>query len=135
MLKRKKKSKEEIEKNKAEIEKQNSFFLEIWKRKSHNSEIDGTYLGKEPLTIFFHHVLSKKKYPEFKYYKKNIILLTGDQHSTVEGDMYKYEKINKLREKLLIEYYYLCNPDKIQIGLQEGIIKPSQVVEILSLNQ
>lgn len=39
MIKKKKKSKEDIEKNKNEIEKQNKFFLEIWNERKTNGKI------------------------------------------------------------------------------------------------
>jgi len=80
------------------------FFLEIWKKRHHNSEISRTSLGEEPLTIFFHHILSKNKYPQAQYDEENIILLTLEEHDTVEANMYKYEKINYIREKLLLKY-------------------------------
>lgn len=80
------------------------FFLKIWNKRPHKSEIDGTWLGNEPLSIFFHHILPKNKYPELAFEEENIILLTGDQHSSVEANPYKYEKINYLREKLKLKF-------------------------------
>ena len=81
-----------------------NFFYDIWKKRRHLSEVSGTYLGKEPLTIFFHHILAKEKYPQAAFDESNIILLTFDEHTTVENDMYKYEKINELRKQLLDKY-------------------------------
>lgn len=83
------------------------FFLSIWKKRPHKSEISGIYLGKEPLSIYFHHILPKNKYPEIRMDKENIILLTVDEHANVESDIYKYEKINKIREKLKTKYNIL----------------------------
>ena len=114
MLKRKKKTQEELNNIKTSIDKRNNFFLSIWNERPHKSEIDGTYLGNNPLTIYFHHVLSKKKYPEFEYYKKNIILLTGDQHATVEINSDKYQKINELRKELLEDYFFMTNPEYVK---------------------
>lgn len=82
-----------------------NFFLSIWKERKHYSEISQTPLGKEPLSIYFHHVLPKEIYERFSYYKKNIILVTGDEHQNLHSDIYKYEKVNKLREELLKEYF------------------------------
>lgn len=79
-------------------------FLEIWKKRRHVSEISGQSLGSEPLTVFFHHILPKNKYPQAQYDEENIILLTLEEHDNVEADMYKYVKINYLREKLLLKY-------------------------------
>ena len=80
------------------------FFLEIWKERPHYSEISKQFLGNEPKTLYFHHLLLKSKYPEAMYDKENIVLLTAEEHSIVHLDMYKYEEINKRRELLLIKY-------------------------------
>jgi hypothetical protein len=61
-------------------------------------------LGNEPLTVFFHHILSKEKYPQAAFDEENIILLTLQEHDQVEMDMYRYEEVNTRREKLLIKY-------------------------------
>lgn len=89
-----------------EISKMREFFDKIWKKKLHYSEISMNYLGKEPLTVFFHHILSKEKHPEAQYDEENIILLTLEEHDNAEKDMYKYEEIN-LRRKLLETKYNL----------------------------
>lgn len=90
--------------NHRKISDRNEFFLQIWGKKRHFSEISNIYLGKEPLTIYFHHILPKEKYPEAEYDEDNIILLTFDEHNTVESDMYRYEEINKRRKNLLLKY-------------------------------
>ena len=77
------------------------FFKEIWKERKHYSELSGIYLGSEAMSTFFHHILPKEKYPEVAYDKSNIILLTLDEHTNVENDIYKYDKINQLRIQLL----------------------------------
>lgn len=87
-----------------QISELQQFFLQIWKRRLHYSQVSMDYLGKEPLTIFFHHILPKEKYPQAMYDEENIVLLTLEEHDNVERDMYKYEIINKMREKLLKKY-------------------------------
>jgi hypothetical protein len=82
----------------------NEFFLSIWKKRDHKSEISGKKIYGEPLSTYFHHLLSKKKYPEAAYDEENIIILTFEEHDKVEMDMYFYEEINKRREKLKIKY-------------------------------
>ena len=79
-------------------------FLEIWKKKRHYSEVSGIYLGKEPMSTHFHHILPKEKYPEACLDEENIILLTLEEHSNVENDMYRYEEVNKRRNHLLAKY-------------------------------
>lgn len=85
-------------------DKMTSFFFLIWQERPHKSEISFTDLGKEPLTIYFHHILPKNKYPQAEFDKQNIILLTFEEHEAVEADMYKYAEINKRRELLKIKY-------------------------------
>lgn len=87
-----------------EREKMLKFFLSIWEKRPHKSEISGKYLGKEPSSMFFHHILPKNKHPEAKLDEENIIILSLDEHENVEVDMYKYEEINKRREQLKIKY-------------------------------
>jgi|SRR5690606_15747260 len=128
MIKRKKKVVD-----KKEIEKQNKLFLEIWKERPHKSEVSGEKIYGECKTIYMHHILPKSKYPKFKFYKKNIIILTGDEHASVEMNMYKYPEINERRNKLLIEYYYAQNPEYQQIGLQNGDITVEQLIELNQL--
>jgi len=86
------------------ISEMREFFLHIWKKKPHKSEVSGTYLGKEPMSTYFHHILPKEKYPEACLDEENIILLTLEEHSNVENDMYRYEEVNKRRNHLLTKY-------------------------------
>lgn len=79
-------------------------FLKIWKQRPHRSEVGGDKLGSEPLSIFFHHILPKEKYKDAALDEENIILLTLDEHSNVESDIYRYEEVNKRRNHLKIKY-------------------------------
>lgn len=87
-----------------EILRMQEFFLGIWKIKPHKSEVSGVYLGKEALSTYFHHILPKEKYPEVCLDPENIILLTLDEHTNLESDMYRYEEVNKRRTILLKKY-------------------------------
>ena len=78
-----------------------NFFMEIWNERKHYSEVSGEYLGSEALSTFFHHILPKSKYPDVAYDKSNIILLTLDEHTNVENDIYRYEEVNRRRIELL----------------------------------
>lgn len=86
------------------ISEMREFFIRIWNKRPHHSQVSIDYLGKEPLSVFFHHILSKEKYPEAMFDDENVILLTLDEHSNVENDMYKYPEVNKRRELLKIKY-------------------------------
>ena len=81
-----------------------SFFLRLWGERGHHSEISGEYLGKTPSSAFFHHILPKEKYPEAAFDRENIILLSLDEHTSVENSMYKYAEVNKRRDYLLKKY-------------------------------
>jgi hypothetical protein len=83
---------------------QREMFLEIWKKKPHKSEVSGVYLGKEAMSTYFHHILPKEKYPEACLDEENIILLTLEEHSNVENDMYRYEEVNNRRNQLNLKY-------------------------------
>ena len=80
------------------------FFLQIWRKRLHYSEVSMDYLGREPLSIFFHHILPKSKYPQAALDEENIILLTWQEHDQVEMDPTRYEEINKRREQLKQKY-------------------------------
>lgn len=97
-------SQELVDECKKEIEEMQQFFLKIWKKKLHYSEVSMDYLGKEPLSVFFHHILPKSKYPQAEFDEENIILLTLQEHDQVEMDPTRYEEINKRREKLKKKY-------------------------------
>jgi hypothetical protein len=86
------------------IDVMREFFLQIWKKRQHLSEISGLPLVGEPLSVYFHHILPKEKYPDASLDEENIILLTLDEHSNVENDMYKYEEVNIKREQLKNKY-------------------------------
>ena len=93
-----------LDKKVSQISEMQEFFLKIWKKRLHYSQVSMDYLGKEPLTIFFHHILPKEKYSQAMYDEENIVLLTLEEHDNVERDMYKYDVINKMRENLLKKY-------------------------------
>jgi hypothetical protein len=90
--------------NNDRILKMQEFFLSIWKKRPHKSEISGNSLGSEALSVYFHHILAKEKYPQACFDEENIILLTLLEHADVESDMYKFEEVNKRRSLLLVKY-------------------------------
>lgn len=78
------------------------FFLSIWNKRPHRCENCNSYLGNEPLSYMFDHVLEKSKYPDLKYEEENICMLCLDCHSDKTNcklsDFMK-EKIKKVRYK------------------------------------
>ena len=86
------------------ISEMRDFFLQIWKKRLHLSELSGLPLVGEPLSIYFHHILPKEKYPQAAFDEENIILLTWQEHDQVEMYPTRYEEINKRREQLKQKY-------------------------------
>ena len=86
------------------ISEMRDFFLQIWKKRLHLSELSGLPLVGEPLSIYFHHILPKEKYPQAAFDEENIILLTWQEHDQVEMYPTRYEEINKRREQLKKKY-------------------------------
>jgi hypothetical protein len=87
-----------------EAKRMKLFFLKVWNKRPHKSEVSGEYLSADPSSAYFHHILEKSKYPELAYIEENIILLTLDEHATVESDIYAYALINIKRENLKDKY-------------------------------
>jgi hypothetical protein len=93
-----------VEKDLSDTIEMRIFFHDIWNKKPHKSEVSGASLGHTALSVFFHHILPKEKYPQAALDEENIILLTLDEHTNVENDMYRYEEVNRRREQLKKKY-------------------------------
>jgi hypothetical protein len=93
-----------LDKSPSKFLEMRQFFLSVWNKRPHRSEVSGEHLGQEALSTYFHHILPKSKYPEACLDEENIILLSLLEHSNVENDMYKYEEVNKRRKQLIIKY-------------------------------
>jgi hypothetical protein len=102
LLQNKPKSPERLQEELLERNKQWNLFLEIWNERPHKSEISGEVLGNQPNSCFFDHLLEKSKYPDIKYEKWNIVLVTIDEHSAKTNGFPKKEHqqlINKAKAK------------------------------------
>jgi hypothetical protein len=89
---------------KAGTEADKLFYQKIWEKRSHICYETGEYLGLEPRTYMFHHVLEKEKYPKYRHREWNIVLVTGDVHTLAHSNIEKTPKIKRLREQLLKKY-------------------------------
>jgi hypothetical protein len=98
------------EKRREDTDEMRKFFLTIWSKRLHYSEVSGEWLGKEPLSIYFHHILPKIKYPDAKFDEDNVILLTFDEHQNIENNKFRYVEINNRRDRL--EEKYRLNKNK-----------------------
>lgn len=78
-----------------------NFFLEIWEERDHICFESGAWLIGEPLTLYFHHVLEKELYEEYRYCKWNIVLVTWEIHSKCHNDLDHAPKIRAYRDSLI----------------------------------
>lgn len=79
------------------------FFLQLWKKyPKHECENCGKWLGKEPLSYMFDHLLEKSKYPDLAKEEDNIMLVCLECHDNkTRGfltDLVR-QKIEKVRNK------------------------------------
>lgn len=99
-----KKRQKKLEEKKDMIKQDHEFYEEHWRACPHKCEQCGLNLGKEPLTIFFHHALPKRNYPQFRHTHENLIVLCGNCHSQTEADIDKVPIVKRRTaeiEKLL----------------------------------
>ena len=75
------------------------FYLEIWKERLHICYETDQPLGDEINLLFFHHILNKQHYPQFRHSKWNIVLLSKDIHQQVESNIDKCPKVKDLTKQ------------------------------------
>lgn len=95
-----KKKQKQLEEQKDMIRLDHEFYEEHWRACPHKCEQCNLNLGKEPLTIFFHHALPKRNYPQFRHTHENIIVLCGNCHSQAEVDIDKVPVVKKRTEEI-----------------------------------
>jgi hypothetical protein len=87
-------------------QKDRLLFAEIWNERPHIDFETGEPIYGEPLTLYFHHVLGKRKtaYPQFRYEKWNIILVSWETHTKAENKLDLVPKIKEYTLKLKKQY-------------------------------
>ena len=103
-LKSKPLSEEKKRRKQEQTQEMHSFFQDIWKTRPHRSEVSNTPIYGEPLSTYFHHILTRQFYPEASLDPENIIILTQEEHANVHKSMYKYDEINERRMLLILKY-------------------------------
>jgi 5-methylcytosine-specific restriction endonuclease McrA len=83
----------------SEWSKDIEFYMTIWNKRKHICRNCNKYLGSEPLTIYFHHILEKRNYKEYRHCEWNIIVLCWSCHQN--ADQNKIELVNRYRKFLL----------------------------------
>ena len=86
--------------------------MDIWHTRKHVCYETGEYLGREPLTIYFSHVLPKEKYPQYKLCSWNIVLSSATNHDQWGKDMEKCPKTYKLYLELLEKHHNFVSQSK-----------------------
>jgi 5-methylcytosine-specific restriction endonuclease McrA len=82
------------------------FYEGIWNSRPHFCFESGAYLGEEPASYMFHHVLEKSKYPQFRHCDWNIVVLSWEKHNQVHNNIDKTPRVKFLREQLLKKHVY-----------------------------
>jgi hypothetical protein len=90
-----------LDKSPSKFLEMRQFFLSIWNKRPHRCENCDAYLGSEPLSYMFDHILEKSKYPDLRYEEENICMLCLDCHSDKTNSKlsdFMKEKIKKVKE-------------------------------------
>jgi len=95
------------------------FYLKVWKTKPHVCNFCKRYLGLEPATYHFDHILEKQTHPEYRHIDENIQLLCLPCHSNkTNGFVPEWFKefVKTLKKKL-------CQDTVTEIPKQEDLLK------------
>jgi 5-methylcytosine-specific restriction endonuclease McrA len=91
---------------KATLEADKEFYKEIWLASAHVCQCGcQAKLGKEPLLQFFHHLLFKSKYPQFRHTPENIMILHPDCHNSYHANPLTRPEVTRRQkeaEKILL---------------------------------
>jgi hypothetical protein len=80
------------------------FYLEIWNERPHIDYETGEPIPGDASTLYFHHVLPKRKssrYEKYRHCKWNIVLVSWETHSKAETNIDFVPKIKAYRDLLL----------------------------------
>lgn len=101
------------------FEQDKIFYTNLWTHRffAPNANVPGTYvmvkaprcenpecqkrLGDEPNLLYFHHILEKRNYPEFRHHQENIAILCPECHNLYESYPDKVPYLVKLRRYLI----------------------------------
>lgn len=95
-----KKRQKKLEDQKELLKLDKDFYLEHWHACPHVCEQCQKKLGKEPLTLFFHHALPKRLYPQFRHTHENIIVVCPDCHQQAETDLDKVPIVKRRTQEI-----------------------------------
>jgi len=78
------------------------FFRNLWAKKKHYCENCGEWLGNEPLSYHFDHLLEKNKHPDLKFEEENIMMVCLECHDNkTRGNLTDFvrHKIEEVRKR------------------------------------
>lgn len=81
LSKRSDRGQKKIEEKKELLVRDRQFYLSIWNNRPHVCNFCKVYLGNEPRTYHFDHILEKETYPEYRHNPNNIQLLCLSCHN------------------------------------------------------
>lgn len=101
-----------IEEKKVLVEEDKKFYLDIWQEKFDldgeglptfeywkwpECEVCGTRLSLEPNLTYFHHILEKRNFPQFRHMKWNIAIVCSECHNKYETmpDLVPYLRLKR----------------------------------------
>lgn len=88
--------------SKKELRKKDiEFYLELWENSNKKCQVSGKFLGKDPLTTFFHHILPKSRFPQYRWCKWNILIVDPEIHMQIELDLDRVPKARQFYDDLL----------------------------------
>lgn len=92
-----KKRQKKIEEGKELQKKDHEFYMEVWHASPHVCGECGRKLGRIPNTMYFHHILEKRHFPQYRHVPENIAILCADCHQQVEANIDKAPKTKQRR--------------------------------------
>jgi hypothetical protein len=133
------------------FEQDKKFYSEVWAERffAENKNIPGTYvmlkaprcenpdcqkrLGDEPNLLYFHHILEKRNYPEYRHLAENIAILCPECHNLYESYPDKVPYLVDRRKYLIALFLKTIENDQSKQerrdeepggNLSEGITEP-----------
>lgn len=85
-------------------------FKEIWNERPHESEVSGELLYEFSVG-YFAHVVPKSTYPSLRLKKRNLVLMTYEEHNLFDNQTHlakqdrRFDWVFRLKEELIREYY------------------------------
>ncbi len=95
------------------FEEDKKFYLKIWEDEIWRDDSPGMIpteypkcecckksLGSEPNLMFFHHILEKRNYPQFRHMRWNIAIVCPDCHSSYESNPNNVPYLRDMKDML-----------------------------------